>query len=352
MHRSEGTGGFAEALVVGGGNARLERIAVLMDWSRVEALLAPIHAHRTGQPAFRPLSLFKVLLLEGWYGLSDPAMEEALGDRLSFRRFCGLPLDEAVPDHSTISRFRSLLSRDGLIEQLFDEVVRQLDAHGLVVKAGTMVDATLIASAAAEPPRQRGGGRSVVDPDAAWQKHASGKAWFGYKLHVGVDRHSLIVRRARLTPANVAEVEHGHDLVSGDEAAVWADKGYVGPGHFTNWAPAFAGESRSESVERAYTFCRRSGGIFRKPAENRHFRNLARALHCYEQPSGNASAGRADAAPRSRVGPSAPGSRRARRTPNDQAAFTRPASVSSCDSSPLSYISIMMSDPPTNSPLT
>ncbi|MEI5689183.1 IS5 family transposase [Sphingomonas kyungheensis] len=229
MHRAEGTGGFAEALVVGGGNARLERIGVLMDWSRVEALLAPIHAHRTGRPAFRPLSLFKVLLLEGWYGLSDPAMEEALGDRLSFRRFCGLPLDEAVPDHSTISRFRSLLSRDGLIEQLFDEVVRQLDAHGLVVKAGTMVDATLIASAAAEPPRQRGGGRSMVDPDAAWQKHASGKAWFGYKLHVGVDRHSLIVRRALLTPANIAEVEHGHDLVSGDEAAVWADKGYVGP---------------------------------------------------------------------------------------------------------------------------
>lgn len=229
MHRACGSAGFADALVVGGGSRRLERIATLVDWSRVEALLSGVHASGTGRPSFRPLTLLKVLLLEGWYGLSDPAMEEALGDRLSFRRFCGVSLDERVPDHSTISRFRSLLARDGLTEQIFDEVVRQLDAHGLVVKAGTLVDATLVAAAAAEPPRQKGGGRSDVDPEATWQKHASGKAWFGYKLHLGVDRHSLIVRKAVLTPANVAEVEHGHDLVSGDEAAVWADKGYVGP---------------------------------------------------------------------------------------------------------------------------
>lgn len=229
MHRSGGGSGFADALVVGGGSRRLERIATLVDWSRIEALLSSVHASGTGRPSFRPLSLFKVLLLEGWYGLSDPAMEEALGDRLSFRRFCGFALDERVPDHSTISRFRSLLAGAGLVGQVFEEVARQLDAQGLVVKAGTLVDATLIASAAAEPPRQKGGGHSPVDPEARWQKHASGKAWFGYKLHLGVDRHSLIVRKAILTPANVAEVEHGHDLVSGDEAVVWADKGYVGP---------------------------------------------------------------------------------------------------------------------------
>lgn len=169
MHRAAGRAGFADALVVGGGSGRLERIEAVVDWGRIEALLAGVHASGTGRPSFRPLTLLKVLLLEGWYGLSDPAMEEALGDRLSFRRFCGLALDEAVPDHSTISRFRSLLVRHDLTERVFDEVVRQLDMQGLVVKAGTLVDATLVASAAAE---RRGplDGRSGGDMAEARQR--------------------------------------------------------------------------------------------------------------------------------------------------------------------------------------
>jgi IS5 family transposase len=229
MHRAAGQGSLVDALVVGGGSRRLDRIAALIDWRLVEALLSDVYASDTGRPSYPPLVLLKVLLLESWYGLSDPAMEEALGDRLSFRRFCGLSLDEAVPDHSTISRFRSLLARTGRDEAVFSEVVRQLEAHRLVVKAGTLVDATLVAAAAAEPPRQKGGGTSAVDPDATWQKHASGRAWFGYKVHVAVDQGSLIVRKAIVTPANVPEVEHGHDLVCGDERAVYADKAYVGP---------------------------------------------------------------------------------------------------------------------------
>ncbi len=183
----------------------------------------------------------KVLLLEGWYGLGDPAMEEALGDRLSFRRFVGLGLEEAVPDHSTISRFRSLLAGRGLAERLFAQVARQIESKGLVVKAGTLIDATVIDAAAAEPPRQKGGGRSKADPDAAWIKHGKGKARFGYKLHAAIDHGSGIVRRARVTPANVQEVSLGHELVVGDERAVAvhperrrrrrrrADKAYVGP---------------------------------------------------------------------------------------------------------------------------
>ena len=93
------------------GNARLERITGLIDWSRIDGLLEGIYASATGRPAYPPLVLLKVLLLQGWYGLSDPGMEEALGDRLSFRRFVGLGLEEAVPDHSTISRFRTLPKR-------------------------------------------------------------------------------------------------------------------------------------------------------------------------------------------------------------------------------------------------
>lgn len=230
MHRDSGQSSFAEALVRGGSNARLERIEGLIDWSRLDRVLAGIYGSTTGRPSYPPLVLLKVLLLQGWYGLSDPGMEEALADRLSFRRFVGLGLEETVPDHSTISRFRSLLTERGLAGRVFAEVNRQLDARGMMIKTGTIIDATVIAAAAAEPPKQKGGGRSAVDPDAKWLKNqTTGKARFGYKLHAAVDQGTGIVRQARLTPANVPEVEIGHDLVTGDERAVYADKAYVGP---------------------------------------------------------------------------------------------------------------------------
>jgi IS5 family transposase len=229
MRRERKAAGFAEALVVGGGNRRLEAIEALVDWVAVERLLAPVYASPTGRTSYPVLGLFKAVLLGAWHGLGDPELEAALSDRLSFRRFCGLPLDEAVPDHSTLWRFRDQLRRVELSEAVFAEVNRQLEQKGVVVKAGTLVDATLIPAAAAEPPKQKGGGRSAADPDAAWAKRAKGGAHFGYKLHAGVDAGSGIVRRAKLTPANVNEITIGPELVAGDEASVWADKAYVGP---------------------------------------------------------------------------------------------------------------------------
>lgn len=228
MRRERSQAGFAEAFVVGGGNPRLERIEVLVDWQPVDRLLEPIYAAATGRPAYPPLAMVKVLLLQSWYGLGDPAMEEALGDRLSFRRFAGFTLGEAVPDHSTICRFRAEITRRGLAEALFGEINRQLSERGLIIKHGTLIDATVIEAAAAEPRKQKGGGRSEADPDAVWTKR-SGRAQFGYRLHVAVDRQSSMVRAAKVTPANINEVVVGHELVQGDEAAVWADKGYVGP---------------------------------------------------------------------------------------------------------------------------
>ena len=229
MHRDIGQSSFADVFVSGGGNRRLERISSLLDWDRISALLEGVYASTTGRPSFPPLVLFKVLLLQGWYGLGDPAMEEALGDRLSFRRFAGLGLEDRVPDHSTISRFRTLLAKRGLAQALFEEVARQLDAKRVTIRVGTLIDATAIEAAAAAPPKQKGGGRSKVDPDANWMKHQSGFARFGYKLHAAVDHGTGIVRRAVVTPANVPEVEIGHELVVGDEQAVYADKAYVGP---------------------------------------------------------------------------------------------------------------------------
>ena len=228
MRRERGQAGFAEAFVVGGGSARLEKIDGLIDWSALEALLGPIYASPGGRPSYPVLSLLKAMLLQHWYGLGDPAMEEALGDRLSFRRFTGLPLDARPPDHSTLCRFRQQLVRRGLAEVVFAEVGRQLEAQGLTVKTGSLIDATVIAAAAAEPAKQKGGGRSKADPEARWTKQG-GKARFGYKLHVAVDQGSGLVRGARLTPANVNEITVGPELVQGDEAAVWADKAYVGP---------------------------------------------------------------------------------------------------------------------------
>ena len=125
-----------------GQNARLERIAQAIDWARLGQVVAGIHAAREGRPSYPPLLMVKVLLLEQWYSLSDPQMEEALGDRLSFRRFVGLGLEDGTPDHSTISRFRAVLETQGVSEALFLEVAAQVEAQGLVLKQGTLVDAT------------------------------------------------------------------------------------------------------------------------------------------------------------------------------------------------------------------
>src|ERR1700692_1496369 len=141
MRRESKSVGFAEALVGGGRNRRRGAVEDLLDWAAVERLLKPVYAAPTGRASYPVLCLFKAVLLGAWYGLGDPELEAALGDRLSFRRFAGLGLDEAVPDHSTLWRFRDQLRRLGLMEAVFGEVNRQLEQKGLVVKAGTLVDA-------------------------------------------------------------------------------------------------------------------------------------------------------------------------------------------------------------------
>lgn len=208
-----------------GQNMRLERIDRLIDWSRIEALLAPIYASRRGRKSYPLVCLFKSLVLQQWYGLSDPELEEALADRLSFRRFVGLPLDEAVPDHSTLSRFRARLLDHGLGEALFEEINRQLDAKGLIVRRGTMIDATLVTAQAAAPGPRAADRRSAVDPDADWTRRGA-KHHFGYKAHLAVDADSELIRRAVLTPASVNDTEPADDLILGDERAVYADRAY------------------------------------------------------------------------------------------------------------------------------
>jgi IS5 family transposase len=202
----------------------LDEVNAALNWKRFDALLHKVFkASREGRPSYPPLVLFKVMLLQQWYGLSDPMAEEAIGDRLSFRRFLGLGLRDAVPDETTICRFRGRLAEKRLAERLLVELNRQLDGKGLLVKRGTLVDATLVA---AQPrPPSKDDERSPVDADADWTVKR-GRPTYGYKLHVGVDQDSGLIRTAELTPASTHDSKVFEPLLSGDERAVYADKAY------------------------------------------------------------------------------------------------------------------------------
>jgi transposase, IS5 family len=210
----------------------LDRIGAVLRWYRFEKHLSGLNTDGPGRPGYPAGLLFKALLLQSLYGLSDPGLEEALFDRLSFRRFVGLGLGEAVPDHSTLSRFRSALAADGLHERLFEELSRQLDQAGLTVRQGTMIDATVIASGAARPPgRKKADGeepaRPSADPEAGFARRTGkpGFSW-GYKAHVGVDKGSGLIRRVATTPGNVPDTVPADRLIVGDEREVLADAAY------------------------------------------------------------------------------------------------------------------------------
>lgn len=209
-----------------GQNERLERICELLDWEPIEQLLSEVYAATEGRPAYRPLVMLRALMLQQWYSLSDPELEEALVDRLSFRYFVGLSLEEEVPDHSTLSRYRKQLVKRRLSLRVFEEINRQLDQRGLMVKRGVMIDATVVVAAVAKPSlKQAPGASSELDPDADWTMRGA-KSYFGYKAHVAVDEGSQLIRKFELTSAKVAESEVGDKLISGDEWIVYADKGY------------------------------------------------------------------------------------------------------------------------------
>src|SRR6478672_11167256 len=202
----------------------LDRLDAALDWPDLETIVAGIYAKREGGLAYPLLTYVKLLLLQQWYGLSDEGLEAAVDDRLSFRRFAGIPLSESVPDHSSVWRFREELARRGLAEKLLAEVNRQLDAKGLVLRRGTLIDATIL-EAAVRPPGGDAGEVSGRDPQAGWTKK-NGRSRFGYKAHVAVDEGSGLVREAVMTPADVHDSVPADGLVQGDEGAVYADKAY------------------------------------------------------------------------------------------------------------------------------
>lgn len=225
-HKNFAQPSLADALVkaYSKGGGFLEDIVKTFDWSAFASLLSNINGETRGAPGYPPLVMFKIVLLQQWYNLSDPGAEEAVRDRLSFRRFCGIPLDAETPDHSSIWRFRQTIDKLGLAAKLLAEVNRQLDARKLIIRKGTLVDATIIAAAVAPPPYEEGQ-VNERDPDAAFTKK-NGKSYFGYKAHLAVDEDSGLVRQAEMSSADLHDSQKGAALIQGDEKAFYADKAY------------------------------------------------------------------------------------------------------------------------------
>ena len=232
-------------------NEFLERLDRALDWKLIETALQAMYPATTGRPPCAPLALFKMSLLQHCYGLSDPQCEELVSDRLSWRRFVGLGLQDAVPDETTMVRFRRRLREHGLHEKLLQLVNRQIEAQGMILKTCTLVDATLIQAARRAPTK---GDQSNGDGDAGYTVK-QGQPHYGYKAHVAVDEKHTLIRQVTLTAANVHDSREFENVVKGDEEMVMADKAY--------WSQA-----RSE-------WCGQHGvanGILRKPSRGEKLR--------------------------------------------------------------------------------
>lgn len=218
---------FVEALLPAGAgqNATLDRLGGLVKWYRFEKLLAHLRNEESpGRPGYPVLVLFRALVLQSLYGLSERELEDALNDRLSFKRFVGLSFDQTAPDHTVLNRFRNRLIEEKLVEKLFGELDLQLEKAGVILKRGTMLDATLI-EAVSTPPKTDTAPSN--DPDARFTRREGKSGFtFGYKAHVGVDEGSGLIRSVVTTPANVNDTVVADALIRGDERSVLADAAY------------------------------------------------------------------------------------------------------------------------------
>src|SRR5574343_980635 len=203
----------------------LDAMELVVPWAELVSLIEP-YAPESGRRGQQPLAvqtLLRIHFMQQWFKLSDPAMEEALHDVPAFRDFAGLShWDEHIPSESSILRFRHLLERHKLADQILATVNELLSAKGLLLKAGTVVDATLIA--ATSSTKNREGER---DPEMHQSK--KGQQWyFGMKAHIGVDAESGLVHTVRGTAGHVNDVVEANSLLHGQEMDVFADAGYRG----------------------------------------------------------------------------------------------------------------------------
>jgi IS5 family transposase len=200
----------------------LAEMELVVPW---KALLKVIEPHYPvagrGRRPYPLQAMLRVHLMQNWFALSDPAMEEALYEIASLRTFAGLGL-EAIPDETTILNFRHLLEASDLAEDIFKQVNAHLARKGLLLKRGSIVDATIIAAPSSTK-------NSTGERDPEMHQTKKGNQWhFGMKAHIAVDAESGLVHTVTATSANEADVEQVADLLHGKEEQVWADSGYRG----------------------------------------------------------------------------------------------------------------------------
>jgi IS5 family transposase len=197
--------------------------------------------------------MFKALLLQSWYNLSDPALEKQIARDLLFRRFVGLNLSDTIPDHSTIWRYRQALDKANVTAGLLAEVNTQLHQKGLLIKHGSVsiIDASVIEAQRARPNKDKDG-NNTQDSEAAWnvKTAANGKttSTYGFKIHINVDEDGLI-KAADFTAGNVHDSQVFTQLLDDKDHAVYADSAYPSQKH-TEWLKAHGIQDRM--IVRAY----------------------------------------------------------------------------------------------------
>lgn len=304
------------------------QVDTLLDWKPISEII-DLHYKKgksaVGAPSYDGLLLFRMCLLQTWYGLSDYEVEDRINDSISFSQFCGLTIDQPSPDHSTLSRFRSTLTKVNAYDELFKEINRQLEEHEIIVKKGAIVDASIVDT----PLKPKGKINhevtkdredldevevkkqypSSVDKDASWVKKG-GKLRFGFKKHYVTDEEGMVLGVATTKAstneiANLDEVLDMADLPEG--IPLKADKGYQSENNskilkkrklknhilkkakrnkpLTSWEKRFnklIGKTRFK-VERTFGGIKRwfGGGIARyRGIEKMHTQNLMEAM-CY-----------------------------------------------------------------------
>ena len=202
----------------------LARMEGLIPWAKLLAVIEPFYPKgERGRPPIGLERMLRVYFLQQWYGLADEALEDALYDSQALRGFARIELaDQGVPDATTLLNFRRLLETHNLCKGLFTAINADLTARGLLLREGTLVDATLIAAPCSTKNQEK-----KRDPEMHQTK--KGKQWyFGMKAHIGADRDSKLVHTVIVTAANVADVTKTSELLHGQEKQVHADAGYTG----------------------------------------------------------------------------------------------------------------------------